>query len=101
MAQQQPGAPPQGFEGLWNFLGAAGFPAPQVAMQELQRLNATMEMMAPDLHLIAQSIGAVELMAQGLEKLDPEQIKQLVEALNATSSTGDKFYERIWGSKGK
>ena len=101
MAQQQPGAPPQGFEGIWNLLGAAGFPAPQVAMQELQRLNATMEMLAPDLHLIAQEIGSVQQLAQGLQKLDPEQIKQLVAALNGASSTGDKFYERIWGKKAK
>lgn len=103
MAQQQPSAPPQGggfdLNSLWNFLGTAGFPAPQAAMAEVQRLNNLLEMLAPDLHLIAQGVGSMQLMAEGLEKLDPEQIQQLIAAMNAAGATGDKFYEQLWGNK--
>lgn len=103
MAQQPPSAPPQGggfdLNGLWNFLGTAGFPAPQAAMAEVQRLNNLLEMLAPDIHKIAGGIDSMQLMAQGLDKLDPEQIQQLIAAMNGASATGDKFFEQLWGNK--
>jgi len=75
-----------------------GIPAPGVVLAELQRLNNNMEIMAPDLHKLADA----------LDKMQSDDIRNLSAALNSIkagdilrtlnsfTSLMQQIYERLW-----
>ena len=76
-----------------------GIPAPERVLAELQRLNNNMEIMAPDLHKLANA----------LDKMQGDDIRNLSAALNGIkagdilrtlnsfTSLMQQIYERLWG----
>jgi len=97
MTMGQPGQPMPGLgEAMEKFLG---IPAPGVMLAELQRLNNNMEIMAPDLHKLANA----------LEKLQSDDMRNLSAALNSIkagdflrtlngfTSLMQQIYEHLWG----
>ena len=92
--QNTPPAPP-GFN-LWGMLGQLGLPNPDAVLQELQRLNANLEHLAPGLDLLAQVPKDLHELVEGLKKLDPQQVQELTAALKQASETGEKFAGRLW-----
>lgn len=105
-----PAETPAGFN-LWAMLSQLGLPNPDAVLTEIQRLNNNLEQMGPSLGLLAQIpelisnlTGAVarvnpddlHSLAEGLKKLDPQQVQELTAALKQASETGEKFAGRLW-----
>lgn len=98
---------PTGFN-LWGMLAQLGFPNPDAVLQEIQRLNSNLEQLAPGMGLLAQlptllsdltaAVNPEDLhsLAEGLKKLDPQQVQELTAALKQASETGEKFAGRLW-----
>ena len=83
---------------LWDMLGQIGFPPPQQLLQEMQRFNANLEQMAPDLHKLAGTSESVSRLASAVEGIKPADIQRLTQALEEASRTGDRLHQRRWGS---
>lgn len=79
------GKPQQGGGTFMDLLGNLGFPPPQQVITELQRLNANLEAIRPDIHILALAAQTGEL-------------KDFAAAIKEGSSSADKIYERLWGT---
>lgn len=77
----------------------AGLPNPQLVMQELARLNTNLESMRPDIHVMAENVGNLHALAQGLQKFKPEDINRLISSLDRASASGEAMYQQLWGKK--
>ena len=82
---------------LWDMLGQIGLPPPQQLLQEIQRFNANMERMAPDVHKLAGASDSISRLATAVEGINPGDVQRLTRALEGASSTGEKLYQRLWG----
>lgn len=82
---------------LWDMLGQLGFPPPQQLLQEMQRFNANLERLGPDVHKLADASQAVSRLASAVEGIKPEEIQRLTQALEEASRTGEKLQQRLWG----
>ena len=82
---------------LWDMLGQIGFPAPQQLLQEMQRFNANLERMAPDVHKLAGASESITRLASAVEGIKPTEIQRLTQALEEASRTGDRLHQRLWG----
>ena len=82
-----------------GLFGALGLPNPQQMVQELQRLNTNLEIMRPDLHTIAQSVGSIQALAESSKKFTPHDLNRLVQSLDRASATGENLYQQLWGRK--
>jgi hypothetical protein len=76
-------SPGPGLNDLWGALGKLGLPAPQDLLGELQRLNANLEHLAPDLNRLAAAGPAMAQLAQALQSWSPEDLRQLTQALQS------------------
>ncbi|KKM09653.1 hypothetical protein LCGC14_1722660 [marine sediment metagenome] len=97
------GDPPGGgSQGLGSVLEAfLRMPSPEKLLAEVQRLNNNMEILAPDLHKLAEALEGDKLkdikdLTEVLSKLDLAELKSL---LNEAVRIGGQFYERLWGTK--
>lgn len=82
-----------GGQGLGDMLErATGLPSPDKVMAELQRLNANIEKLAPDLNKIATSI-------DGLQPADIRTLSQALQGAKISDATKllQQIYNRIWG----
>ena len=82
---------------LWDMLGQIGFPQPQQLLQEMQRFNANLERLGPDVHKLADASQAVSRLALAVEGVNPADIQRLTQALEEASRTGEKLQQRLWG----
>ena len=83
----------------WDMLAQVGFPPPQQLLQELQRFNANVERMAPDVHRLAGASESISRLAAAVEGIDPADIQRLTKALEEASRTGAQLQQRLWGDK--
>mgnify|MGYP001602696185 CR=1 FL=1 len=84
---------------LWDMLAQVGFPPPQQLLQELQRFNANVERMAPDVHRLAGASESISRLASAVEGIDPADIQRLTKALEDATKTGAQLQQRLWGDK--
>lgn len=82
-----------------GLLGALGLPNPQAVVQELQRLNTSLEIMRPDIHAIAEGIGSIKELAQASKKFTPQDLNRLVTSLDRASTVGENIYTQMWGNR--
>jgi hypothetical protein len=82
---------------LWDMLAQVGFPPPQQLLQELQRFNANVEQMAPDVHRLAGASESISRLASAVEGIDPAGIQRLTKALEEASRTSAELQQRLWG----
>ena len=82
---------------LWDMLGQIGFPPPQQLLQEIQRFNANLERLGPDVHKLAEASPAISRLASAVEGINPGDIQRLTQALLDASATGEKLQQRLWG----
>ena len=82
---------------FWDMLGQIGFPPPQQLLQEMQRFNATLERLGPDVHKLAGASESISRLAIAVEGIDPSEIQRLTQALEEASRTGEKLQQRLWG----
>jgi prefoldin subunit 5 len=76
---------------LWGALSQLGLPAPQDLLAELQRLNANLEHLSPDLARLAQAGPALTQLAQALQSRSPEEIRELTQALQSVARLGSEL----------
>ena len=84
---------------LWDMLGQIGFPQPQQLLQEMQRFNANLERLGPDVHKLADASQAVSRLASAVEGVSPADIQRLTQALEEASRTGERLQQRLWGKE--
>ena len=82
---------------LWEMLGQIGFPPPQQLLQEMQRFNANLERLGPDVHKLADASQAISRLASAVEGIKPGEIQRLTQALEEASHTGERLQQRLWG----
>ena len=82
---------------LWDMLGQIGFPPPQQLLQEIQRFNANLERIAPDVHKLAEASESISRLATAVEGIKPADIQRLTKSLEEASRTGDELHQRLWG----
>jgi prefoldin subunit 5 len=82
---------------LWDMLGQIGFPPPQQLLQEVQRFNAHLERLGPDVHRIAEAGPAITRLAAAVEQLNPADLQRLTQALEEATRTGQQLQQRLWG----
>ena len=82
---------------LWDMLGQIGLPPPQQLLEEMQRFNANLERLAPDVHKLAGASESITRLASAVEGINPAEIQRLTQALEEASKTGDKLHQRLWG----
>jgi hypothetical protein len=85
--------PPQGltFNDLWGFASKLGLPPPQELLTELQRLNANLEHLAPDINRLAAAGPVMAQLAQALQSRSPQELRELTQALQAVAQMGSKL----------
>lgn len=90
MSQSQNGTPGSGvMESLFQLMQHAGFPKPQDVVAELQRLNDLGTSMQPDLAKLAAASTHIGELSQAISRLDPQAIPGLTQALNTLSGKLD------------
>lgn len=82
---------------LWDMLAQIGFPPPQELLQEMQRFNANLERLGPDVHKLAGASESIARLASAVEGVNPADIQRLTQALEEASRTGEKLQQRLWG----
>lgn len=88
-----PGAFPSMVE---QFFSQVGLPLPNALFQELQRSNFNLERLMPDIHKLAGATDSLPQLAAALQRLNPEDLHKMTQALTEASKTGEKLYERLW-----
>jgi len=95
--EQRPGAQ-QAAEAVGKMLG---LPSPEKVLGELQRLNNNIEIIQPDIHLLAQAL-------QGLSGADIRNLSatlgnikagDLMRLLNEFNLLSGQIYEKLWGKR--
>lgn len=92
-----PGQPTPGLgEAMEKFLG---IPAPGVVLTELQRLNNNIEIMAPDLHKLANALDKIN--SNDIRNLSASlngiNVGDAMRILNSFTTLMQQIYERLWG----
>jgi hypothetical protein len=82
---------------FWEMLQQIGFPPPQQLLQEMQRFNANLEGMAPDVHRLAAVSDSISRLASAVQGINPGDVQRLAQALEEASRTGEKLQQRLWG----
>ena len=86
-----PGQGGQMAEALGKMLGV---PSPEKVLGEMQRLNNNLEMLQPDIHLLAQA----------MQSISGNDIRNLSAALSNMKAgefinLGNQLYEKLWGKR--
>ena len=87
--------PPAGRPDMAEALGKMlGVPSPEKVLGEIQRLNHNLEMLQPDIHLLAQA----------MQSISGNDIRNLSAALSNMKAgefinLGNQIYEKLWGKK--
>jgi len=87
--------PPAGRPDMAEALGKMlGVPSPEKVLGEMQRLNHNLEMLQPDIHLLAQA----------MQSISGNDIRNLSAALSNMKAgefinLGNQIYEKLWGKK--
>ena len=98
MPPQQPPGASQVAEAFGKMMG---LPSPEKVLGELQRLNNTIEIIQPDIHLLAQAF-------QGLSGADIRNLSaalgnikagDLMRLLNEFNLLSGQIYEKLWGKR--
>jgi len=78
-----------------------GVPSPEKVLGEMQRLNHNLEILQPDIHLLAQAMQSISgndirnLSATLSNMKAGDLLRMLKEFINL----GNQIYEKLWGKK--
>jgi len=98
MSQRHDTPPPAGaFPGMVEqFFSQVGLPLPNALFQELQRSNFNLEQLMPDIHKLAGATDSLPQLTAALQRLNPEDMRKMTQALADASRIGEKLYARLW-----
>lgn len=88
-----PGAFPSMVESFFN---QVGLPIPNALFQELQRSNFNLEQLMPDIHKLAGATDSLPQLTAALQRLNPEDMRKMTQALVEATKLGEKMHERLW-----
>ncbi len=81
---------------LETMFSQVGLPMPNALFQELQRSNFNLERLMPDIHKLAEASDSLPQLTAALQRLNPEDMRKMTQALADASRMGEKLYERFW-----
>ena len=98
MPGQQPGPGGQVPDAILKMLGV---PSPEKVLGEMQRLNNNLEILQPDIHLLAQAMQGlsgndIRNLSASLNNMKPGDMLRM---LNEFNHLGSLIYEKLWGKK--
>jgi len=95
------GRPGQSSQVPESLLKMLGMPSPEKILGEMQRLNNNLEILQPDIHLLAQAMQGITVadirnLTAAMSNMKPGDMLRM---LNEFTNLGNQIYDKLWGKK--